>query len=646
MSGAAQVAKLGTSIEPKLHPVKMSANIVRPGDRPRHIVQTKAETATIVPAEGPCEPRRLPAETAGKLKLDSIVVTNVDGSNSTKMVFEYNEEGKETSRHNYTWDASTGTWGDPTEEYSWTWSEGGLILSEWVKGYGQGTRYDYEYNDQNLGVKKTTFTLDKDGNWVNSNMGVYDYDDAGNIIEEYVYLWDGQDWANSVHNLASWDGKKRQTSYEGYNWDGSRWVGSDKAEYVWFDGPIDPDWQEGTEKERMTYKYNYFWMGDSFEPYYIFINKIGDDGRLRGQSERYYNRSNGKWSGGDDWDGRLGYYRTWEGFFTLDEHGNQTYVETKACLPDSSQWITLGISTFDWTYAEDGSREGLNKVIQYEYDDNNNKTGELLNQQVYYAYNARNKKTWVLQQVANGESMDDLFEEKYIYDNNGNLTSSMVWDWVDGKRTPTSWSKTTYNENNELVETVSLNGGSGMTPLGAPMFRGKDVTDEDEQGWTNSSRWTYAYNNGVLVDKKGYMWRNDAWTTNSGQEVEYDWDYPSADAIFPNGWTDPYKINVLRDIYGDGNNGWLAMTRNYYYSELNTSAIKTAPSVGNNVKVYPSCVTDNLYVEADGDVDVNIYGVGGMKVASTSEKVIPMTGMAAGLYIVDVNGYKVKILKK
>ena len=640
------MAKSGTAIEPKLHPVKMSTDIMRPGERPRHSVIQKAESVTKMQEGEFLRPRKLPTETAGKLKLDSIVITNVDGSNSTKMVFEYNGKGKETSRHNYTWDTSTSTWGTPVEEYGWTWREDGFIISEWVKGYGQGTRYDYEYNDQNLGVKKTTFTLDEEGNWVNSNMGTYVYDEAGNMVEEYVYLWNGQDWTNSVHNIASWDGKKRQTMYEGYSWDGSRWVGTSKAEYVWFDGPYDPNMQEETNKERMTYKFDYFWTGDRFEPYYIFINKIRDDGRLVGQSERFYNRNIGKWSGGDDWDGKLGSYRTWEGSFTLDEHGNQTYVETMACLPDSSQWISLGISTFDWTYAADGSRDGLEQVIQYNYDKDNNKIGETLNQQLYYAYNARNKKTWLLQQVANGTAMEDLFEEKYVYDNNGNLTSSMVWDWVDGKRTPTSWTKYSYNENDELVEFIGLIGGSGMTPLGVPKFRGKDVTDEDEQGWTNSSRWTYAYSNGVLVDKKGYMWRNDAWNTNNGQEVEYDWDYPSADAIFPNGWTDPYKINVLRDVYGDGNNGWLAMTRNYYYSELNTSDINAMPHVGKHVKVHPSCVTDNLYVEADGDVHVNIYGVGGMKVLSTSEKVIPMTGMAAGLYIVDVNGYKVKVLKK
>ncbi len=152
MSGAAQVAKSGTAIEPKLHPVKMSTDIMRPGERPRHSVIQKAESVTKMQEGEFLRPRKLPTETAGKLKLDSIVITNVDGSNSTKMVFEYNGKGKETSRHNYTWDTSTSTWGTPVEEYGWTWREDGFIISEWVKGYGQGTRYDYEYNEQNLGV--------------------------------------------------------------------------------------------------------------------------------------------------------------------------------------------------------------------------------------------------------------------------------------------------------------------------------------------------------------------------------------------------------------------------------------------------------------------------------------------------------------
>ena len=283
----------------------------------------------------------------------------------------------------------------------------------------------------------------------------------------------------------------------------------------------------------------------------------------------------------------------------------------------------------------------------YNYDDNNNKTGETLNQQVYYAYTANNRKRWLLQQVVNEDKMEDLFEEKYEYDDNGNLTQSAVWDWKDGKRKPTNRSKYTYDGNNKVVEYIGMRGEGGIVPIGAPLLRGKDMTTEDEEGWTNSARWTYVYENGCLVDKKGYTWRNDAWSTNSGQEVEYDWDYRSSDAIFPNGWTDPYKINVLRTLYSDGNNGWIASTRTYFYSELKPTDINTVKNNIPSVIVYPTYVTDYLYIEySEQNVNVNIYGVGGLKIISTSDKKIDMSNVATGIYIVDVNGKKVKVLKK
>ena len=145
--------------------------------------------------------------------------------------------------------------------------------------------------------------------------------------------------------------------------------------------------------------------------------------------------------------------------------------------------------------------------------------------------------------------------------------------------------------------------------------------------------------------RRSYKWTNEEWTTNSGQVVEYDFDVPSSDACFPEGWTDPYKINWIEDIYGDGSNGWMATTRNYFYSENTATAIAGATATG-ETGIGVRLSGDMLTITADGDVSVSIYGVGGTLVKTAAEKTVYVGDMPAGIYIVAVNGYKTKIVKK
>lgn len=625
-----------TAIEPKLHPVKTS---------------TLINQSVILPPAAQTSPRPtqianpINSRTEGaKTKLDSVITVNPDGSNSTRQYFAYNEKGKEVKRLLSYWNATTNAWDEPFEEYSYEWSQDGYILSESVVGYGQGRRYEYVYNDKNWGIKKIIYTLEATGEWRESEKGEYTYDDAGNIIEEYIYIWDGGKWVNSIHNTATWDSKKRQTNYTSYTWEGTDWIGNTKNDYVWFDGPRDPNYEEGTEAERMTYKADYFWVDNKWVQYYIFLNKFNEEGRLIGQAEKYYNREFNNWGGGDNWDGLLGYPRTWESIITLDEHGNQTCSETKSCLPDSTQWISLGVGTYDWTYADNGDREGLYQSIQYIYDEEYNRTGSVVDQQVYYAYNADNKKTWLLQQVAdeNGD-MEDLFEEKYTYNEQGAQTYSAVWDWVDGKRTPNISTQYIYNTDGELIETIGRTGENGMIPMGAPLQKGSAIDAEDEKGWVNSARWTYKYQNGFIIEKMGYNWRNSDWATNTGQTVEYEWNCPVTDMIVPEGWADPCKIDIINYYYSDGNGGWLISPQRYYYSEQVTGIRQTES--GNITFAH------NILTIAKGNhIENRVYDVTGKQVYQGNNSEENLNLLSKGIYVVrstiDTKVFTLKIIIK
>lgn len=632
-------------LTPKLRQVETRGMI---GDPLRLDARRPAEAATV--AERPVGRAPMLAETRtteGKEKLDSIITTNPDGSRSMLQCFFYNDKGKEIKRTYHYWNAATGSWDEPTERYDYVWNDDGLILSEQAVGYGGGVRMEYKYNDEGLGIEQVNYQMDADGNWTPTSKGEYAYDDNANIIEEYTYSWDGTQWVNAAHNLASWDDKSRQTGYTGYSWDGTQWVGTSKGDYVWFDGPRDPDYVEGTEAERMTYKGDYLWKDGRWQHYYIFTNEFNEDGRVVGQGEKVYNRQYGKWCGGDTWDGALGMPVTWRGEMTYDEHGAQVYSQTWRCMPDSAGWYAAGVVPTEWTYDADGNREGLSKVINYVYDDQYNKTGETCSQQTYYGYNADNRKTWVLEQLlgASGE-WESLFEEKYGYDEAGRSTYTMIWDWVDGVRRPTTYNTTVYDADGNVIESIGRSGDTGgVKPIGAPATRGAAIEPDDEEGWVNTTRWVNVYENGARVEQRGYRWPDGEWTTNSGQLVDFDFDVRADEVYFPEGWTDPYKINWIEDLYADGNNGWLASKRAYYYSDLVATAIGNAASDG-DAGVSVSYKADRLSVEAPDVAVVRIYGVDGTLVRTSAERSVFVGDMPAGIYVVAVGGYKTKIVKK
>ena len=652
MDATAQVTNgfalsMDTKLGPQLHKVEFGGLMKNPS---KSTARDRAALGAVAVRPAAEAQAYAPREAVGKERLDSIVQANPDGSKSSLQYFVYNEAGKETHREISYWNASTNAWDEPTEVYDYEWNDAGLLVNQQGLAYGSGVRYEYKYNDQGLGIEQVNYQLGTDGGWEPVSKGEYVYDDQANIIEETTYAWNGEQWVPSVHNLASWDAKNRQTNYMGYTWDGAQGVGSERYEYVWFDGPIDPDMEgvEGIETDRMTYKGNFTWIDGQWRQYYFFTNEIREDGRLIGQSEHYYDRRSGKWCGGDDWDGFLGFYKTWKSRKTYNDRNHEVLSETWYCMPDSTGWQLNGASPTTWEYDGDGNRTGLFKLITYNYDAEGNLLGESFTQQTHYGYNAANKKTWVKEQlVAEDGTETTLFEEKYTYDDADRLLKSLIWDWVDGVRTPTSYTEYTYDADGNITELLSkldASTGGGTIPLGVAAKGGAAVEPEDEEGWVNSTLWTYAYDNGTLVDKRGYMWRNEEWTTNTGQVVDYDFDVTSADACFPEGWQDPYKINWIDDLYADGSNGWMAMRRDYYYSENIPTAVGGVTADG-VTGVGVSLSADMLSVTADGEVSVSIYGIDGTCVRTSCEKQVYVGDMPSGVYVVAVNGYKTKVVK-
>ena len=177
--GTAQSEPLTAVIQPRLQAVQ-TKNVMANGTLTTVISRNKVRpVAPILAKSG--------QENSGKLRLDSIIQTDVYGTGyATRQLFEYNDAGKESKRGIYYWDSVSNSWGEPTETYDYEWNEDGLIVSQQGLSGGQGVRYEYKYNEQGLGIEQLTQQLDESGQWVNVSKGVYGYDDRGNMTDEMI----------------------------------------------------------------------------------------------------------------------------------------------------------------------------------------------------------------------------------------------------------------------------------------------------------------------------------------------------------------------------------------------------------------------------------------------------------------------------
>lgn len=110
----------------------------------------------------------------------------------------------------------------------------------------------------------------------------YTYDDHGNIIEEYIYLYDESisDGIYANHNKVSYDAKGRQTSWEGYGWNGTEWVPTgEKQEYAY-----------GNYGHPLLYNY-YIWQPETktWLNYHQFEQTFKNN-LITVQEEKYWNK--------------------------------------------------------------------------------------------------------------------------------------------------------------------------------------------------------------------------------------------------------------------------------------------------------------------------------------------------------------------
>lgn len=554
-----------------------------------------------------------------KYTLDSIIGTNPDGSNYTRQIFIYNDQNLCTKRINSLWNADTQQW-DKVEEYNFEWDEDGYILMQSMEGYGSGERHEYKYNEDKLGIEHKISIIDAEsGKWLYISKGEYTYDNKGNIIEEMVYAWQNDKWTISNHNKATWDEHNRQTSIESMYWNGTEWTGETKQDYEYF------------SDNQLSYKGMYRWMADTKEWKLVqkFIQEFNDRGQCTAQRMRYWNEDRQDWSGEyPSWGAESGVLITYDAEISYDDKGRLLLQQHKD-LHGGDEWFVSSEMITEWTdELENGGYQSEMNAYLYDYDTKK----KTWNQQEFMQYDRNDSLVWMLNrmQTPDGSEMKDNYEEKYRYDDRKNMIYSAVWDWKDDVRTPTIEENITYDSDNNVIEAYYRSAeasGSGTIIGKAPQKRGPGHEDIDDEGWEYTSKHIYSYENGIRTSRKSYMWRDSDWTTNTGEEVVYDWDVPASELITLHGYTDPFKIDYIYKYTGNGADDWMTATDKYFYSEK--SGIIQTQSTENNIYF-----SDNtLRILSDGETSNYIYDMTGRIVYHGNSKAEHLSHLPKGLYV-------------
>lgn len=550
-----------------------------------------------------------------QLQLDSIIGTEPNGSNYTRQYFIYDEEGRLIKRMNSYWNASTHSW-ETVEEYNYEWDKDGYVLMQSLESYGQGQRIEYVYNDRKLGIEQVISFLDGNNNWIKSEKGEYQYDDRGNMTDEMIYLWTGNEWYNVTHSTATYDDQNRQTSILMLSWDGAGWNGELKEDYAWHSA------------DKLSYKGMYRWIPETKEWLLVdvFEQEFNQAGQLTVQKRKFWNEDRQNWTGEYNSWGTSEICITYKAKITYDERGRTTLQQHNECYNNGAEWFTISEMITKWT---DGLADGAyeSEMNAYLYDYNTKK--KTWNQREYGRYDAQGRLIWFLNQMQNmaATEMNDNYEEKYEYDAKGNLIYSAVWDWIDGVRTPNIEERNTYDADNNIIESFYREAeGGGSIPFGAPqMAPGHEP--QDDEGWKNTSHFTYKYENGCRIEKLAWRWNESDWSTNFGEATKYDWSIPATELITPLGWADPYKIDFTYNYTGDGNGGWFINTNTYFYAVRPTGIYNTPSgnlSFSNNI----------LKTTGGNQIENRIYDVTGKLVYQGNHPEEDLNHLNKGIYVV------------
>ena len=368
---------------------------------------------------------------------------------------------------------------------------------------------------------------------------------------------------------------------------------------------------------------SYIWEAStkSWFEYCRYEKDFNTDGNCTREEKMFYNKDLDNWEGAYEYDGYV--YTNTKATLEYDELGRLKY-EVAYVKPTTGDYIKSADVTYEWTDLDGGGTQCvMTDYVGYQ-------SGEPYVTNVSTTqYDADGNETYMFEQHRNtaGE-LADYMKRTHEYDSDGNMLSERQWAASGGKMKPYTGSDYTYNDHGMVTDQQA--------------WKGKAGSDE----WVKGNHFTYTYEQDtVLVDKKCYSNSAGEEMPSWGEGNKFEYDVPVEDIVLWPGGVFYHKL-VEQYSYSGMGSGWdTTMMQVYHYSDMTLSSISNI-AAGGGSDVSLKYAGGMLRVEADGGVTVNVYGINGVKVLSSTERLIDLSGLPNGLYIAEADGQKLKFIKR
>ena len=417
---------------------------------------------------------------------------------------------------------------------------------------------------------------------------VFAYDEYGNRTVEayYNWNWDFNTWEGNHKEEYTYDANGNQTMYAYYRWEFGQWIGHWKSEY------------EFDAYGNSTKYTSYDWDGNDWVVDYIDFAEYEYDADGNFTMRCWYSEASQYYPA-------EGY--KYEGTFYSEEF--PLNVTTYSYLGNGIWEMVMRIRCVELdTYGH---------PCLYYLDDWDTASKQWIeSQKIEFAWgaNGENPTLGVFYFWESGQWVGD---EKYesTYDDNGNEIRYIEYSWESGQWVEYWKSEYTYDANGNETMSASYHWESGQ--------------------WVGNYKSEYTYDaNGNLTMYTHYYWESGQWVESSSRDG-YEYTYNTDGSVA-----------ILRSFYVHEGNTFYGSTSYYYYSAYELLSSVNTPHSASLVQVYPNPVVNTLYINVEkGNIQAKLYNQQGQLLLQTNDSQINFSTFPTGIYILDVNGERMKVVK-
>ncbi len=547
--------------------------------------------------------------------LDSLIGRMESGDYTIKEAYVYDNNGNSKEARMYYWDNDLNNW-QINQEILLEWNDENLctssinrMINPWDDGSAQKMTMEYDENGFNTAIE--VYNLE-DGKWIPVEKHIYKYDSLGYMTEELVKVpGEKGEWTNYSKNIAEWTPSGYRTLFEFYLWNGTEWYYSDSRMVYEYD-----------EQGRVLSSLEQVPMGDYVQNFLRVQQTFGPYGLTR-QTYEFWNQENENWFGSES---SPSMYAEIE----YDNLGRSTKETGYIYDFDLSDWTESIKTESEYTLLPDD----ITREVRTRYDI---LAGNKIANKVEREYNKAGNDTYWKEYIKNDINgpLKPYEENIYEYDPTGKIIIyAESYCFEDETRIAMLKESSKYDENGNPEESWFWNG--------------KYITtgDGDPEEWVNHTHFIYEYENGEELSRMAYIWEEDQYVPFWGEDVNLNFSVPIGNCIY---WMNAemkydYQILATRKYHPNGN-VFTYEEGVWHYSELNNVGVGAIEDK-TDMRIFPNPTADYVNIDCENGAEINIYSIQGALMISTTEHTVDVSGLAKGVYIVNVDGKSARLIKK